>query len=358
MSDTDKKILYIRTSDRTTFKRCRRKWKWSSSFGEYLQADHPRGPLWMGTGFHWALEDYHGYRKYGDPVTAWRKFVEACRKTPKESLPGDWEELNTLAEGMLNYYVEWLKTRDEFETYWLNGVPQVEVQFHIPLPIDPDLVKAAGYDEVRYQGTIDRVCIDKEGRLWLLDYKTAKAFNISHLDVDSQVTSYCWAGSVLYDKPITGFIYQQHKKVLPKVPEPLKRGSLSVAKNQSTTWRLYKIGLERIYGDADKASPEEKAYLNSLAAQEGPEGDAMLIRNQIYRSEYQIASEGHNILLEVQDMLNPNLLEYPNPTRDCSWDCDFMNACIMRNDGFDWEQELELSTVSRKDETNDWRNYI
>lgn len=313
----------------------------------------------MGTGFHWAMEDYHGYRKYGDPVTAWEKFVEACRKVPKETLPGDWEELDSMSKGMLNYYTEWLKTRDEFQTYWHDGVPQVEVQFQIPIPIDPEIVKAAGYDEVRYQGTIDRVCVDEHGRLWLLDYKTAKQFNISHLDLDSQITSYCWAGSVLYPgQDIAGFIYQQHKKNLPSIPKPLQSGRLSVAKNQSTTWRLYKMGLEALYGDVANCTAQELEYLNSLAAQEGPEGDAMIRRDFVFRSEYQIASEGANIIEEVKDMLDPNLREYPNPTRDCSWDCDFMNVCLMRNDGFEWEEELAMSTVSRSDPSNNWRNYL
>lgn len=351
------RIAKIRTSDRLAFKRCRRKWKWSNSMGDNLQEDQARGPLWGGTGFHYAMEDFHGYNKYKHPSDAFRAYVKATRTAPGQGLPADYEELTELFTGMLDYYVDWLKTRKTFETLWINGVPQVEVRFEIPLPIDPELLARAGYDQAVYQGTIDRVVVDEQERIWLLDYKTARTFGEMHFETDTQISAYCWAGSVLFDKPISGFVYQQHKKNLPEMPEVLKTGKLSISKTMITTHALYKKALVNMYGDVMRAPPQNTVYLNSLAAQEGPDYDAVIRRDYVFRSEEQCEAEGSSILLEVADMLNPDTAIYTNPTRDCSWDCAFLNPCILMNCGDDWKEELELSTTKRSN-SEAWRKYV
>ena len=356
---SEKKIGYIRTSDRAAFKRCRRRWNWSSSMGKNLEENISRGPLWMGTGFHFALEDYHGYNKYGHPAEAFREFVKACRKAPGKGVPGDFEELTSLCTGMLNYYVEWLKNRDTLQTYWVDGVPQVEVKFEIPLPLPEQVLFKSGYDEIRYQGTIDRVVIDEHERLWLLDHKTAKQFVMSHFETDPQITSYCWAAAAgLFDKEIAGFIYQQYKKIIPEEPEPLKSGKISTAKSLVTTHALYRRALINLYGSITSAPVANVEYLNSLAEQEGPDEDSVIRRDYVYRTHQQLEAEGEKILQEAIEMLDPGLSLYPNPTRDCTWDCGFLNACILKDCGDDYETELALTTEQRDQAETNWRNYL
>ncbi len=61
-------------------------------------------------------------------------------------------------------------------------------------------------------------------------------------------------------------------------------------------------------------------------------------------------------------MCNPNLPLYPNPTKDCSWDCNFRDICIMVDRDDDWEYALQDTTVQRDDnqaeEIKSWRQLL
>jgi hypothetical protein len=71
-------IIPIHTSDRETFKRCRRQWDWSSPARRNLiRRVSQHGvilPLWFGTGIHYALQKYYNPVLKEDPekvFTAW-----------------------------------------------------------------------------------------------------------------------------------------------------------------------------------------------------------------------------------------------------------------------------------------------
>ncbi|WP_419779109.1 PD-(D/E)XK nuclease family protein, partial [Parvimonas micra] len=68
----------------------------------------------------------------------------------------------------------------------------------MPIPLDehPLLARYAaahGADCVLYRGTVDRVAIDSYGRLWIVEYKTAKRAEHLPYQTDPQVTTYVWA---------------------------------------------------------------------------------------------------------------------------------------------------------------------
>ncbi len=343
------KIARIRTSDRINFKRCRRKWAWQSHLRHNLEGIYRPEPLWTGTGVHYALEDYHGENFYGHPAEAFKAFVIGCRRTRGFSMPDQWRAETEMAIGIMDYYVEWLVGRTNYKTYKLKGVPQLEVSFEIPLPFEDVLpIEVARlYDAVLYTGTIDRVVVDEYKRLWVVEYKTAKAFGIFHFLTDPQVTTYTWAGNAIYTKGITGTIYQQHKKTVPEEPRFLKStGAFSTAKTQQTTHALYRKALKNLYGNTKSAPSDNIKFLNWLATQETDQMDKFIRRDFIERNEVQCAAEGQKILMEIEDILNPNLPLYPNPTRDCSW-CDFNSPCLTMDDGGDWESELSDQTQSR-----------
>jgi len=353
-------IVNIRTSDRIAFKRCRRKWGFSSHLRLNRTEDQARAPLWSGTGFHFAMEDFHGHNRFGDPRKAFMAYVAATQATPLKRVPEDLAEQIELVHGMIDYYLDWLSTRDHLKTFVYEGKPQVEVNFQIPIPLDPAYVEACGYSQVMYSGTIDRVVEDEYGRLWVLDYKTAKSFVTSHLDTDPQIGAYLWAGSVLYPgRPFAGFVYQQHLKKLVEPPKYLSsRRMFSTAKTQATTHKAYSKALKNLYGDIKAAKPAEIEYLNFLATEESPDMDAMIRRDWEFRNETQISAEGAKILMEAADMINPELPMYPNPTRDCAFDCSFKMSCIMMDDGSDWEGDLLTSTIARDDKNDNWRKYL
>lgn len=353
-SDSSKVVNIIRTSDRILYKRCRRRWGWQSHLRDNLGSKAKIAPLWLGSGFHFAMEDYHGYKKYSTASKAFLAYCKATQKHSRNGLPDDFDDLIKLGCDMLDYYEEWLATRYSMKTFIFNGVPQVEVNFKIKIPWEQGLY---GIDEVYYSGQLDRVAIDDDGNLWIVEYKTAKAMVTNHFMTDPQITSYCWGASNIYDRPIAGVMYQQHRKTLPKEPKLLSGGKLSTAA-QTTTYRKYFKLLETIYGSTNKAPQANRDFLDKLSREETYDADPYIRRDYVFRNQYAIEAEGEKILNEVYEMLNPDLPLYPNPTRNCPMDCSFLSACVSKDDGSDWEYELDLTMEPREAVYDDWRKYL
>lgn len=357
------RVAIIRTSDRIAFKGCRRRWGWSSHLRHNLGPRVGIGPLWFGTGIHFALEDFHGYNRFGHPKTAFEAFVAASTRHNKAKLPEDWEELLELGRGMMDYYIIWLQQRPLalWKTLWIDGVPQVEVNFRFRIPGD---WSHFGYDEVYYSGTIDRVCVDPDNMLWPLDYKSAKAIEIMHFMTDPQINAYMWAIPYLYDPEkynVGGFLYAQFKKAIPNPGRILQNGQVSTAQNQGTTWYMYRQTLIDVYGAVERSADGHQQYLKQLLMFEDENKDAFIQFDKVQRNPRQGQSEGLKILMEVEDMLNPNLPLYPNPTRFCQntmrpeFSCPFLSPCVSMDDGGDWVHELEMTTEFREAKYDSWR---
>lgn len=368
-----RRAIIIRTSDRIAFKSCRRKWGWSSHLKANLAPKQLAAPLWFGSAIHYALEDYHGWNKFGHPKEAFKAYCLATAKNYLRDLPPDAQEHYELGQLMMDYYVEfWLQgyPRKPDETYWApnpqTGVmePQVEVNFEIEVPIHEhpillEYCKELGVDCVLYRGTIDRVVVDEWGSLWVDEYKTAKVFQNQHYQTDPQVTTYVWACGLIYDAPVAGVIYHQFIKKAPVPPRILASGKVSTASNLATSYPLYKRQLEAMYGDVMKAPSLNQDYMNTLMKSENQDRDRYIIRERIFRNSAQCQIEAQKILLELEDMLNPDLPLYPNPTRDCSRMCSFLTPCVNMDDGSDWEALLNMSYGSRdQDVERMWRRRL
>lgn len=355
-----KRAVVIRTSDRIAFKQCRRKWNWSSHLKNNLGPIYLPGPLWFGSAIHYALEDYHGYNVFGHPKLAFQAYCIATAKNHQRELPQEAGDLFHLGGAMMDYYVDrWLPYKTNDKTYWAEnqntGVlePQVEVNFEIPVyPHECNEIiqrhcAAQGIEVILYRGTFDGICEDEYGQLWVKEYKTAKRAEHLHYQTDPQISTYVWAASHVYNKPIAGVIYLQYVKTEPVKPRMLAKGGLSTAKNMITSGTLYKQALENLYGEVRKAPKENVDYLAYLYSVETPDRDRYIQRVQVHRSQIQSETEAQKILLELEDMLNPELPLYPNPTRDCSRMCGFLSPCVSFDDGSDWYSELHDAFGSR-----------
>jgi hypothetical protein len=342
--------IAIHTHDRITFKRCRRKWLLSSPLkaSMRIKGDQPLA-LWLGTGGHFALEDYHGYRRFPDMEEALGAYYDAFSED--ELPPGAGEELGNIV-GILEYYKTWLARRDEYETVWIDGVPQVEVHFQLELR---ELSESLGRP-VYYEGTFDRVVVDSDGGWWLVDYKFVSSIDTDKLETDLQVSSYLWAAEQHYQRPFEGMLYIQLTKSPPEYPKPLVRGGLSVDKRQRTTHALYRQALLEFYPDG-KFPQQYIEFLNYLAEQETPEGDRFIWWTKVRRNQASKMSTFQHILMEGYEMLNPHLSIYPNSTRDCMWDCSFRSVCLAMDDGGDWEYLLK-EQYEIVEERDAWRNRI
>lgn len=356
----DPRTAVIRTSDRSNFRRCRRRWNWQSHLRHNLTPIESASPLWFGSGIHYALEDFHGHRLYQYPRDALKAYVKATHRMSKakarpQLIPYDFLELTALGINMLDYYSEqWLIARDPLTTYIHDGKPQVEVHAVVRVPFSNE-----AYDNVLYAVTLDRIVIDEDQNLWIVDYKTAKQIQTHFFQTDPQISAYCWVAQQLYTKPIAGFIYQQHRKSPANLPTPLANGRLSTSRQQSiTSHRLYRQSLIKLYGEVLRAPKENVDFLNWLAEQETDTQDRFIRRDRIYRNKHQAEAEGTKLLLELEEMLNPNLPLYPSPTRDCGHLCAFQTACVSLDDGSDWQAELEYGFTPKDTTFDGWRDYL
>lgn len=391
----------IRTSDRRVFRRCPRKWKFQSS----LQGNWKRKGtetninFWFGSAIHFAMEDFFGYNTYGDPRKAFWAYYNAF---PTSELPAGAEFHYDLGMKMLSYFMDWYPRHNEvtgFETAWLNAehqfvpvgtegaVPAVEQGFYVPLNVyaitdvvtdeivdtiwgdlagreidfeaSYEWITAAGetiqvkYIPIMYHGTMDRIVVDKHGRYWILDYKTAKGADTNKLDTDDQISAYLWAFEKWYGIKPYGFIYLQLTKDAVQEPRRLQNGTLSVDKKQKTTYGLFKKELINDYGSV-QASPDKMIQLlNHLAEIESPEGDKFIRWDFVKRTAAQIAYTEINIMGELCCMLNPDFYAYPSPTRDCIWDCPCRELCLATEQGDEAAIEFFMRDFEKRPRNED-----
>jgi len=119
-----------------------------------------------------------------------------------------------------------------------------------------------------------------------------------------------------------------------------------------------------VYQKLEYAPEKNIAFLNKLALYEDDFKDPFIQIDRIHRNERTGQSEGTLIMLELEDMLNPNLPLYPNKTRFCenTWkpelSCPFISPCVSLDDGGDWQHELEMTTVPREETYDAWRDKL
>ena len=354
-------FVAIRTSDRATFKRCRRRWGFNSPLAMHLQPQVKYfgvvWPLQFGTLIHKCLEEYYDPVLKRDPLevfrTEWNAFDrEVSREAPDYRLEHaeEFKEHYELGIGMLKHYKGFAEKHDNFE------VIAVEHDFYIPLGFE--------YKDkpVYYCGRMDMIKRDLDtGSYGLKDHKTSGRLDeefFLKLEMDEQCTSYLWAAqreAEIYDLPykkLNHITYNVLRKACILPPSVLKSGGLSVDRaNESTTAELFEAEIQKrnLYWWFND-NPKAQAYLEWL--QEVGESN-FFVRENVRRNAHEIGALGARVEHEAKDMLNalsaangkpwdmPYIL-YPNPTGDwyCKA-CPFRAPCLAMNDGSDWEGMLE-----------------
>lgn len=348
--------------------------------------------FWFGSGIHFALEDYHGYNKFQDPRRAFHAYYTSFKEDDlPNGAEAHYGLAMAMLSYYITWYDKHNKDT-QFETIWFDpdgnvvkphtpgAEPAVECKFFIPLGVDvivdrktdeiyaeynPDYDPGSdvvnhyrggkfqwkGLNEegnswgiwtnykdetehiadiipIYYHGTMDKLVIDSLGRWWILDYKTAKGADTNKLDTDDQISAYMWAAEIHFGHPIHGFVYHQLTKDPVQEPKRLKSGELSVDKKQKTTYSLLRQEIINDYGSVNAAPDKLIQFLNALAEKESPEGDRFIRWDFVRRNRAQIETTYENIRGELKMMLSPDLHCYPNPTRDCIWECPIRDMCL------------------------------
>ena len=376
----------VHTSERLSYRGCRRRWNWIFGHGYYPQTTAK--PLEFGTAFHKAME------KWYDPAF-WNKdaetrltlaeleFKNTCNQQKATYLKDregnidaevevDFKERVELGVGMLRYHCKnvspkldrglrpiqteiefevsitdnngdqiWCKCDSCWELYkkWTESLPVDEDGKPHRFTIKNETSARAMWQglPVTYGGRIDALMQDEYGRIWVVDWKTAARLSGQEegdspdefIQLDDQVTSYCWAMWVLGIE-VAGFIHHEIKKAFPLPPEPnkVKRQGCwySVNKQQNTSYELY---LETIR-EGDPVGYDSGAYDDFLAYLKET-GPRYYSRKQVVRNVAELRNAGWNIAMEAMEMIRPDLPIYPSPGRFACSFCAFRQPCIATN---------------------------
>lgn len=373
----------IHTSERRSYRSCRRRWNWITRDRWYPKMTAK--PLEFGVAYHKAMEVYYepttwfAYDRDTREQLAIAEFVKVCEAQRKKFLEVkdetyldddvnlDYDERVELGKGMLQYYIKNISPDVD------RGFKPIKVEIGFKVPVrDPagraimcrcdqcwEKVQAVvdqndmnndAYVErefwrglpVVYAGRLDALMEDENGDYWIYDWKTARSVsqNDEFLYLDDQVGSYVWALRMMLGLPVRGFIYHEQKKGYPKPPEGNKVQRLgrwfSVAKNQDTDYDVYLKTVKEEDTEAYEAGLYDD-FLDWLKT----EGTVFFKRFQIHKNEEELKSIGFNIWQEATEMTNPDIPIYPNPGRfGCSF-CAFRSPCMGVNGNEDYMYTLE-----------------
>lgn len=390
----DNKLTHsLHTSERMSFRACRRRWSWL--FHDRWYPTVTPKPLEFGSAFHKAMESWYEPTMWDkDPETRLQlaivTFVQVCNEQKQAFLKQsgsseldpevklDYEERIELGTGMIRYHCTKVSPVKD-----VGFKPKaVEIEFEVPItnPETGDLLWCKcdhcwkQYYEcsderiialgavtreswnglpVTYGGRIDMLAEDDLGRLWIFDWKTAARLSGQEegdspdefVYLEDQITSYLWALWGLGIQ-VAGFVHHEMKKAFPVEPEPNKtqrKGCwYSVNKMQNTTYDLY---LETITeGDPQGlASGSYDDFLDYLKSS----GPRFFSRKQVHRNVRELQNAGKNIWLEALEMTDPNIRIYPSPGRFGCTFCAYRQPCLATNQDEDVEY-LFLSNFEKR----------
>lgn len=376
----------VHTSERKSFKNCRRKWHWT--FRDRYYPLVTAKPLEFGTAFHKGMETYYNPETWLDDrsivgAEAILDFVKVCEKQKAQAIANvndielqpdqekDYQERVELGKGMLSYYFN-----DVAPYIDHNFIPvAVEKSFAVIIkhPITgeeaiwckcdtcwdkwsaspfqlQDAYRRVNWKglPVAYEGRMDMLAVDHNMHYWIFDWKTTARMmdKNTFLYLDDQIGSYVWAMWKL-ELDVRGFVYHEQRKDFPQPPKrnkTIRMGrAFSVSKSEPVEYDSYLAAVMT----EDKNAWELGLYDEFLAYLQN-EGVLFWQRHQIIKSVKELENIEYNIGLEVLDMLRLDLLIYPSSSKfGCDW-CAFQTPCMELNAGGDFQ--YALNTLYEKKE--------
>jgi tetratricopeptide (TPR) repeat protein len=233
------------------------------------------------------------------------------------------------AANILHYYDQYDKAHPFFEKVLDMSIEErsfVEILDPLGKPTDGLL-----------SGRIDMV-VEREDGVWIVDHKTlSSAPSDSALDIDDQITAYCYIYWRMTGVVPRGGMYNVLLKDPPKPPRVLKNGTVSKDKSQRTTYDLYVQALEE-HGQDPADYTEILEYLKDKGWSQ------FFIRMQSERNMEQLAQFEKHLFHEYADMdeaLQYTDQLYPNPSQYTCPRCQYLPICKAMEEGSDPEWVIE-----------------
>lgn len=309
-----KKEIMLRTSERSTYKRCRQRWHWS--YIDRYNSPRSKVPLQFGSMIHEALEQYYIPGKKRGPHPR-EIFIDLFDKNPIEgtsySDEGEAMDSRELGIAMMDGYVE---------KYGKDSMIEVIAPEQV---FEIDVMDKNGKYLVTYVGKFDAIIRNlRTGKIGLFEHKTAKS--IQYVRINSgygeQGISYHWAATIWLrqegllkkNQELDMVTYNFLRKGLPDL-RPKNKDGVSLNKDGTVSKRQPAPFFER--------------------------QEMIITGEDTDNFQYRIRAEAW----EMQQVRAGKIPLYKNPTRDCDWDCPFRDACEVHEMGGDYQSILDLEMV-------------
>lgn len=318
----------LRTSERTTFKRCM--WQWDRNYNDRIKPRQSSPPLRFGTLIHKALEKRYpvGVRRGPHPARTFEKLYaadieEVERVWGFRDSDEEWGSALEIGVNMMEKFVDHYGKDEEWR------VLGSELTFKVP-------VRDGGRRPLFYYvGTLDLVVQHRvSGRVRIWDWKTTKSDPTKEaqgLTLNEQASAY-WTWGVEY--------LRRRRLLKPKQLQALD-------------------GM--VFSFMRKAKPDDREqnakgqYLNkrdgSVSKKQPP---PMFLRTTVYRGEEERRQAAARAVQEFYDMeavRNGERVAYKTPgsppNSHCGW-CGYRDICELHETGADW-QALRDATMEEWD---------
>lgn len=328
-------------TERAGFRKCRRQWFLTTV--HRLDPEEGNPNFFLGNLFHKALEVYYKSIQLGDAHDVARDLaLDAYQEKFDQDLAivrqqlgflwgvaeQLWRDTGTLGFEMAQNYFDAEEHNPLFDEV-------VAVEVRVRVAIRSPKGRRIGWLSVQTD-----IVGRKNGVLKAVDTKTAsRAIDSAHLDIDDQLTAEVYAvwqsSGEFPEKAVYNVAYKKSphppKQVKGSKAQPIK---LSRAKDQGTTYELYRAEIERL-------GLNKGDYVDILAhlKQMDDNGENVFFtREETFRSPDQMEAFERDLYWEFKDMKevakHPERA-YPNPSRFNCPGCPVRTICFTIQDGGD-----------------------
>lgn len=272
-------MITVSNSRLACFRRCPRKYKYR--YVDHLASESKSPALVLGSTVHKGLEvlyqmetiELSPQQRAENAMKAYDEEVARVATEMAAAGGGDserFEKDSYMGRQMLKYYLEEIFPTDDFTPV----SSEMKLEVRVPNP-------GGKFSWCTFIGFIDAL-VERDGKLYIMEHKTAKDLKVDHLITDTQVTQYIWALRQM-GYPVEGVYYNILRKVDP----------FSTRSKGPYHYR------EAVFRNDDEIAQQERELYNTYMAMK-----------HVDRYGY-----------------------YRNPTRDCTWDCDYRAICIQEMEG-------------------------
>lgn len=323
---SDVKLPVVTSSERVTYKRCKKKWYWAWRRG-LIPKLKQFGALDLGNWLHDGLAEWYGEgrERHGelDKLVVWAAET-AMQQAHVDGAPDyileQAEPLVALAEAMAKSYVDFYGKDDKI------FVIRAEIPLEFLIP------NSAGKVIAKHKLKPDLVFLDQYGHVWLMEHKTAKSIKTEHLTLDDQARPYGAMaepalrklGIIGPNRKFAGIMYNFLRKALVDLRPTNAKGQYlnkngSISKSQPPAYYV--------------RHPQRMTSKQKIKTLTRVQDETMEITEMTMR-------------LRTKD-LDPDRLP-KTPHKSCDKLCPFFTMCVAEESGTDIRQ-MERDMFVRKD---------